>query len=70
MTEVLSLPGLAAGNRARPAAKGSLFVRWLARQQERDELRRLLHTAPHLLTDIGVTPAQAAEEVAKPFWRA
>ena len=43
---------------------------WRERSQRRTALRRLLAAPPHLIPDIGLTPAQAALEADKPFWRA
>jgi len=39
---------------------------WLDRGRQRHDLA---HLDGHLLRDIGVTPAEAASEAAKPFWR-
>lgn len=39
---------------------------WVHRHRSR---RRLGELPPHLLSDIGVTGAEAAQEVRKPFWR-
>lgn len=55
---------------ARPRARSGWLRRWRARQRTRAELRRLLAVSPHLLTDIGLSPAAAAAESAKPVWRA
>jgi len=41
------------------------LARWFARSGQRHDLAAL---DAHLLKDIGVTPGQAAREVAKPFW--
>ena len=41
--------------------------RWASRLQSRKPLARL--DGPHL-RDIGVTPKEARQEAAKPFWRA
>ena len=65
MAEVLVLSSPVRREVLRP----SLFARWRARRREREELRRLLRLAPYLLADIGLTPAQVAAEVDKPFWR-
>lgn len=51
---------------AGPALAGAL----LERVRYRAELRRLLATADYLLADVGLTRAEAAHEVAKPFWQA
>lgn len=43
---------------------------WLRRCREKGRQRRALaRLDPHLLADIGVSPAEAARECAKPFWR-
>jgi uncharacterized protein YjiS (DUF1127 family) len=42
-------------------------VRWRRRRRELDELARL---GERELRDIGVTPAEVAAELRKPFWRA
>ncbi len=47
----------------------SLAGAWRCRRQYRADLRRLLAAAPHMIDDIGLTPAQARWESAKPFWR-
>ena len=39
--------------------------RWIAVARQR---RRLSVLGDHLLRDIGVTPAEAAREAARPFW--
>mgnify|MGYP001050125858 CR=1 FL=1 len=39
---------------------------WETRAKSRRALRRL---DPHMLRDIGLDPAQAADESIKPFWR-
>lgn len=65
MAEVLVVSPMVRRETRRP----SLFARWQARRREREELRRLLRLAPYLLVDIGLTPAQVAAEVDKPFWR-
>lgn len=40
---------------------------WHGRYRARRDLARM---SDHLLRDIGLTPGDAADEVAKPFWRA
>ncbi len=40
---------------------------WRQRRRERQDLASL---PAHLLKDIGVSPAEAQVEIAKPFWRA
>ncbi|MGD9511651.1 MAG: hypothetical protein AB7I59_26625 [Geminicoccaceae bacterium] len=47
----------------------ALLTAWRGRRRYRAELRRLLRTGPHLLADIGLTPAVAACEARLPFWR-
>jgi uncharacterized protein YjiS (DUF1127 family) len=47
------------------------FCAWCARCHARAEQRRkLAELDEHLLKDIGVTPAEAAAESSKPWWRA
>ena len=43
-----------------------IFAAWRRRMQSRAQLARL---SERELRDIGVTPAEAAWECAKPFWR-
>lgn len=42
---------------------------WQKRAEERDELKRLLSSSPHLIADVGLTVEQAKERIAKPVWR-
>lgn len=42
---------------------------WKHRKRFRDELRRILRTAPHMIPDIGMKPDEALYEIDKPFWR-
>lgn len=42
---------------------------WRGRIRFRRQLWRLLRDSPTLIEDIGLTVAQAKEEVALPFWR-
>lgn len=44
-----------------------LLAQWRARRQSRASLGRL---DPRLLRDIGIDPWQAAQEAARPFWKA
>ncbi|MFD0389145.1 DUF1127 domain-containing protein [Tistrella bauzanensis] len=44
-----------------------LIGTWIARAQQR---RALADLDAHLLHDLGIDPVDAAQEVAKPFWRA
>ena len=47
------------------------LVRWCALCFARaEQRRRLAELDGHMLEDIGVTPAEAARESAKPWWRA
>ena len=47
------------------------LLAWLALAAERYRQRRdLAELDPRLLADIGVTPAEARRECAKPFWSA
>ncbi len=51
----------------------SLFPRfstWRQRIAWRRALRRMLATTPHLVADIGLTEADARDEIARPFWKA
>jgi uncharacterized protein YjiS (DUF1127 family) len=41
---------------------------WAARRRQRLTLAELCQQ-PHLLDDLGLTPAQARREARKPFWR-
>jgi uncharacterized protein YjiS (DUF1127 family) len=43
---------------------------WRAHHHFRSELRRLAALGPHMIADIGLTPDQVSDEVARPFWRA
>tara|TARA_R110002167_G_scaffold51005_1_gene148004 strand:+ start:530 stop:748 length:219 start_codon:yes stop_codon:yes gene_type:complete len=47
-------------------ALGSLLLKWQERIEERQRLENL---DPRLLRDIGLSPADVAEECRKPFWR-
>lgn len=52
--------------RARLAARiGHALAAWLRRAQSRTQLAQL---SDRELRDIGLTPAEAAREYAKPFW--
>jgi uncharacterized protein YjiS (DUF1127 family) len=70
---VLRLPELAVRRRRAAAVDAALrrFARWsalcFARAEQR---RRLAELDARMLKDIGVTPAEAAAESAKPWWRA
>jgi uncharacterized protein YjiS (DUF1127 family) len=68
------LSGLApfhlAGLKAALAAPLELLSLWRRPRRLRDDLHRLLLVGPHVVEDIGLTPAQALEEASKPFWRA
>lgn len=44
-----------------------LILTWQRRSDERQHLGRL---TPHQLRDIGLSEADVAEEIRKPFWRA
>lgn len=63
----VSLSLSAALRRRRSAGLRRLAGLWLGRRRQRLALREL---EPRLLDDVGLTPAQAAREAAKPFWRA
>ena len=44
-----------------------VVTKWDTRWRSRRALKQL---EPHLLADIGLTPDQAAQEAALPFWKA
>ena len=46
-----------------------LFCCWAERHRQRRALAELA-SAPHLLTDLGLTRTHALREADKPFWRA
>ena len=55
------------------AARGALgrFAAWCARCHARHEQRQhLAELDERMLMDVGISPRQAAEESAKPWWRA
>ena len=63
-----SVPSVGLQRRLQEALSSRLWraaVRWAARAGQRHDLAAL---DAHLLKDIGVTPAEAAREAAKPFW--
>ena len=62
-----SAPFAAALPGARRLSLLALVLRWDERYRSRAALRRL---DAHLRTDIGLAPGPAAEEAARPFWRA
>lgn len=47
-----------------------LFKAWRARRHYRRELGRLLRVGRHMISDIGLTLADAQAAVDRPFWRA
>ena len=47
-----------------------LFKAWRARRHYRRELGRLLRVGRHMISDIGLTLAEAEAAVERPFWRA
>jgi uncharacterized protein YjiS (DUF1127 family) len=49
---------------------GGLFKAWYARRHYRQELGRLLRVGRHMISDIGLTVAEAEDAVDRPFWRA
>lgn len=57
---------LALTRRAPRTGLAALWSVWTARRATR---RALLRLDPHLLQDIGLSPRDAAEETAKPFWQ-
>lgn len=44
----------------------ALVALWRNRRATRRDLARM---SEHMLRDIGLTPGDAADEIAKPFWR-
>lgn len=52
---------------ARAAGWLAVLATWRRRRHARAELARM---SRHLLKDIGLEPAEAWAEMAKPFWRA
>lgn len=48
----------------------ALFKAWRARRHYRKELGRLLRVGRHMISDIGLTLAEAQAAVDRPFWRA
>ena len=48
----------------------ALYKAWRARRHYRKELRRLLRVGQHMISDIGLTLAEAQAAVDRPFWRA
>lgn len=64
-TSALFAPGAPALVRVRQTVVGRVFAA-LNRQRTRNRLAAL---DDRLLRDIGLDPAEAATEIAKPFWR-
>lgn len=56
--------------RQEPGRVVELLQLWQERRRYRSDLRRLMKTGTHLVTDIGLVPAHAEREVQKPFWQA
>jgi uncharacterized protein YjiS (DUF1127 family) len=70
---VLRLPELAVRRQRAAAVRAALrrFVRWCLLCHARAEQRRhLAELDERMLKDIGVTPAEAADESAKRWWQA
>ena len=72
MREMIVHDGFTGGSAIRHAgATGERVLRllktWQRRAADRSALGRL---GPRLLADMGITPAEAAREAAKPFWQA
>ena len=70
---VLHLPELAVRRRRAAAVLTALrrFGAWcLACFQRAEQRKRLAELDARMLKDIGVSPREAVEESAKPFWRA
>jgi uncharacterized protein YjiS (DUF1127 family) len=69
---VLHFPELAVRRRRAAAVMAALrrFGGWcFACFQRAEQRKRLAELDEHMLKDIGVSPRDAAEESAKPFWR-
>ena len=71
---MLMLPAIAVPRTARRAGAALAmlhrFARWCLRCQQRAAQRaHLAELDEHMLDDVGITPEQAAEESAKPWWR-
>jgi uncharacterized protein YjiS (DUF1127 family) len=47
----------------------ALLTLWRRRRAFRRALGVMLDSAPHLISDIGLTEADARAEAARPFWR-
>jgi len=47
----------------------ALVKAWRARRHYRRELGRLLRVGRHMISDIGLTLAEAQAETDRPFWR-
>ena len=47
----------------------ALVKAWRTRWHYRRELRRLLRVGQHMISDIGLTLAEAQAETDRPFWR-
>lgn len=47
-----------------------LFKAWRTRRHYRKELGRLLRVGRHMISDIGLTLAEAEAAAHRPFWRA
>ncbi len=66
IAEPLSQPAVRPFPTSLPHAARHLLGRWSARRRQRADLTDL---GAHLLADIGVTPREARNECAVPFWR-
>jgi uncharacterized protein YjiS (DUF1127 family) len=71
---MLMLPAIAAPRFAKPASAALSMLRRVGRwclscQQRYEQRRHLAELDAHMLKDVGLTPEQAAEESAKPWWR-
>ncbi|OHV86511.1 DUF1127 domain-containing protein [Mesorhizobium sp. ORS 3428] len=47
----------------------ALLSEWSERARFREELALKARDTPHLISDMGLTVDDVAEELAKPFWR-
>ncbi len=69
---ILRFPELAVRRQRAAAFQAMLrrFAAWCARCYARAEQRRhLAELDERMLKDVGITPAEAARESAKPWWR-
>jgi uncharacterized protein YjiS (DUF1127 family) len=70
---ILHLPELAVRRQRAAFVRATLVrcARWcMLAHARREQRRRLAELDAHMLKDIGVTPAEAARESEKPWWKA